>query len=256
MARIAGVNIPNHQHAEIALTAIYGIGRPRAKAICVAAGIKRLGEDQGPVRRGHGQAARAGAEVHRRGRPAPRGDDEHQAADGPRLLPRRAAPPRAAGSRPAHAHERAHAQGPEEVALAACSKPRAGRASNAKDNDRMATATAAPEGRRRARARRSRRTWPKGSRTSTRPSTTRSSRSPTGRATRCRGRRPAAPASRARASRRRSRRRSRPRRPAASRVECGVKNLEVRIKGPGPGPRIGGARAERARHQDHAASRT
>jgi len=40
MARIAGVNIPNHQHAEIALTAVYGIGRPRAKAICVAAGIK------------------------------------------------------------------------------------------------------------------------------------------------------------------------------------------------------------------------
>ena len=40
MARIAGVNIPNHQHSEIALTAVYGIGRPRAKAICVAAGIK------------------------------------------------------------------------------------------------------------------------------------------------------------------------------------------------------------------------
>jgi len=39
MARIAGVNIPNHQHAEIALTANYGIGRPRAKAICTAAGI-------------------------------------------------------------------------------------------------------------------------------------------------------------------------------------------------------------------------
>ena len=39
MARIAGVNIPNHAHAEIALTSIYGIGRPRAKAICVAAGI-------------------------------------------------------------------------------------------------------------------------------------------------------------------------------------------------------------------------
>jgi small subunit ribosomal protein S13 len=31
MARIAGVNIPNHQHAEIALTAIYGIGRTRAR---------------------------------------------------------------------------------------------------------------------------------------------------------------------------------------------------------------------------------
>ncbi|MDR1529412.1 MAG: 30S ribosomal protein S13 [Burkholderiales bacterium] len=39
MARIAGVNIPNHQHAEIALTAIYGIGRSRAKKICMAAGI-------------------------------------------------------------------------------------------------------------------------------------------------------------------------------------------------------------------------
>ena len=39
MARIAGVNIPNHQHAEIALTAIYGIGRARAREICAAAGI-------------------------------------------------------------------------------------------------------------------------------------------------------------------------------------------------------------------------
>jgi small subunit ribosomal protein S13 len=39
MARIAGVNIPNHQHTVIALTAIYGIGRPRANAICVASGI-------------------------------------------------------------------------------------------------------------------------------------------------------------------------------------------------------------------------
>jgi small subunit ribosomal protein S13 len=40
MARIAGVNIPNHQHAEIALTAIYGIGRARARQICAAAGIE------------------------------------------------------------------------------------------------------------------------------------------------------------------------------------------------------------------------
>jgi small subunit ribosomal protein S13 len=39
MARIAGVNIPNHQHAEIALTSIYGIGRTRAREICAAAGI-------------------------------------------------------------------------------------------------------------------------------------------------------------------------------------------------------------------------
>jgi len=40
MARIAGINIPNHQHAGIALTAIYGIGRARAQAICVAAGVE------------------------------------------------------------------------------------------------------------------------------------------------------------------------------------------------------------------------
>lgn len=39
MARIAGVNIPNHQHAQIALTAIYGIGRTRARLICDRAGV-------------------------------------------------------------------------------------------------------------------------------------------------------------------------------------------------------------------------
>ena len=41
MARIAGVNIPNHKHAEIALTAIFGIGRSRAQKICDAAGVER-----------------------------------------------------------------------------------------------------------------------------------------------------------------------------------------------------------------------
>ena len=41
MARIAGVNIPNHKHVEIALTAIYGIGRTRAQKICDVAGISR-----------------------------------------------------------------------------------------------------------------------------------------------------------------------------------------------------------------------
>jgi small subunit ribosomal protein S13 len=52
MARIAGVNIPNQQHAAIALTAIYGIGRSRAGKICDAVGIQRttkikeLTEDQ------------------------------------------------------------------------------------------------------------------------------------------------------------------------------------------------------------------
>ncbi|MBY0437978.1 MAG: 30S ribosomal protein S13 [Betaproteobacteria bacterium] len=40
MARIAGVNIPNHQHVVVALTSIYGIGPSRSKAICEASGIK------------------------------------------------------------------------------------------------------------------------------------------------------------------------------------------------------------------------
>ncbi|MCH1921462.1 MULTISPECIES: 30S ribosomal protein S13 [Shewanella] len=39
MARIAGINIPDQKHAVIALTAIYGIGRTRAKAICAATSI-------------------------------------------------------------------------------------------------------------------------------------------------------------------------------------------------------------------------
>jgi len=40
MARIAGINIPDNKHAEIALTAIYGIGRTRAKQLCTDAGVK------------------------------------------------------------------------------------------------------------------------------------------------------------------------------------------------------------------------
>jgi small subunit ribosomal protein S13 len=40
MARIAGINIPVNKHAVIALTAIYGIGRTRARQICQTAGVK------------------------------------------------------------------------------------------------------------------------------------------------------------------------------------------------------------------------
>ncbi|MDF2940983.1 MAG: hypothetical protein K0R66_1625 [Gammaproteobacteria bacterium] len=39
MARIAGINIPVQKHTEIALTAIYGIGRVRAQQICQEAGV-------------------------------------------------------------------------------------------------------------------------------------------------------------------------------------------------------------------------
>ena len=39
MARIAGINIPPHKHAEIGLTAIYGIGRSTAQKICARTGV-------------------------------------------------------------------------------------------------------------------------------------------------------------------------------------------------------------------------
>jgi len=47
MARIAGVNIPDHKHAVISLTYVFGIGRTRAKAICSATNVVesvKLGE--------------------------------------------------------------------------------------------------------------------------------------------------------------------------------------------------------------------
>ncbi len=41
MARIAGINIPNHKHIELGLTAIYGIGRHTAQQICDVSGVER-----------------------------------------------------------------------------------------------------------------------------------------------------------------------------------------------------------------------
>lgn len=39
MARIAGVNIPDNKHVVIALTSIYGIGKPTSEKICESTGI-------------------------------------------------------------------------------------------------------------------------------------------------------------------------------------------------------------------------
>lgn len=39
MARIAGINIPDHKHTAIALTSIFGIGKSRSKDVCFKAGI-------------------------------------------------------------------------------------------------------------------------------------------------------------------------------------------------------------------------
>ncbi len=40
MARIAGINIPDRKHAEVALTAIFGIGRSTARKICAVGNVK------------------------------------------------------------------------------------------------------------------------------------------------------------------------------------------------------------------------
>ena len=40
MARIAGINIPMNKHVWVGLTAIYGIGKTRARTICSAANVK------------------------------------------------------------------------------------------------------------------------------------------------------------------------------------------------------------------------
>ena len=46
--RIAGINVPENKRLEIALTAVVGIGRPRAKKILEALSIelcKQIGKD-------------------------------------------------------------------------------------------------------------------------------------------------------------------------------------------------------------------
>ncbi len=47
MARIAGVNIPDHKHAVISLTYIFGVGRTQARSVCATTGVSeqtKIGE--------------------------------------------------------------------------------------------------------------------------------------------------------------------------------------------------------------------
>lgn len=47
MARLEGVDLPNHKRSEIALTYIYGVGRTRARSLLYRAGIdfgKKMGD--------------------------------------------------------------------------------------------------------------------------------------------------------------------------------------------------------------------
>ena len=94
MARIAGVDLPRNKRMEIALTYIYGIGRARSREI-LQGGRRVARQEQRRSRRQrdppHPRVDRA-AQLQGRRRPAPRGRDEHQAPDGPRLLPRPAPP--------------------------------------------------------------------------------------------------------------------------------------------------------------------
>ena len=112
MARIAGINIPLHKHAEVALTAIYGIGRSTARKICAASGIqpstkiKDLTEAEIELVRNEITKYTIEGDL-RRDRL-----HEHQATHGPRHLSRHASPARPAGARPAHQDQRTDPQGP------------------------------------------------------------------------------------------------------------------------------------------------
>src|SRR6267143_1340428 len=68
-------------------------------------------QGEGSHRDGGQRDPLADRQVRGRRRPAPRSIDEHQTADGPRLPPRDPSPPRTAGARPAHAHQRTYPQG-------------------------------------------------------------------------------------------------------------------------------------------------
>jgi len=111
MARIAGVNIANHQHAEIALQAIFGIGRSRAQAICAAAKVNKHSKikdlSESDMEHLREQVARFTVEGDLRREVSMK----HQAADGPRLLSGHPSPQGTAGSRPAYPHQRAHPEG-------------------------------------------------------------------------------------------------------------------------------------------------
>ena len=247
MARIAGVNIPNHQHAEIALTAIYGIGR-----------IARARD----LRRGRHRAH----DARSRTCPTPRwtscasrsrkftveGDLRREVSMNIKRLMdlgcyrgvRHARACRCAAS--ARAPTRAPA------------RARARRVRLSKAGDGLTEADSKEQTRhgkgtstQRACARRSRRTSPRASPTFTRPSTTPSSPSPTARATRLSWatsrRRRLQGLAQVHAVRGAGRRRARrPRR-------AGIRREEPRSahQGPRPRPRVRGARAERARLQDH-----
>ena len=115
MARISGVDIPREKRLEIALTYVFGIGKPTAQKICADTGldpnqrVRNLTDDEvtkirvwveekltveGDLRREVAQDIKRKIEIGCvPGHPPPQGP---------------------AGPRSAHAHQRSHPQGPEE----------------------------------------------------------------------------------------------------------------------------------------------
>ena len=87
MARMAGVDLPRDKRGEVAITYIYGIGRPLGEADPRRRPRRpeQAGEGAGPTTRRPALREHHRARVQGRGRPPPRGVDEHQAADGHRL---------------------------------------------------------------------------------------------------------------------------------------------------------------------------
>ena len=116
MARIAGVDLPRNKRMEIALTYIYGIGRALSREILKAADVsldKRTDDlDDNETRRIRETIEQKQLKVE--------GDLRREVSMNIkrlmdlgcyRGLRHRQGP---SGARPAHAHERAHAQGPAQ----------------------------------------------------------------------------------------------------------------------------------------------
>jgi ribosomal protein S13 len=105
MARLVGVDLPLGKRVEIGLTYIYGIGRTRSMSLLHRAGVnpdtrvKDLTEEE---------VARLRKLLEEEGST----EGELPPVDRNRLLQGQPASPQPAGARPAHAHQRAHPQGP------------------------------------------------------------------------------------------------------------------------------------------------
>ena len=112
MPRILGVDLPNDKPTHISLRYIYGIGPTLALQLCEQARVdpqrraKELTDDEIA-----GIATHPRPRIHGRRPAAPADPSEHRPAQGHRLLPRPAPPPEPAGARPADPDQRPHPQG-------------------------------------------------------------------------------------------------------------------------------------------------